>query len=80
MLLLLPILIIWLAVVAVTVILCKAAAHGDAQRARAMHTAGAPRRLAPGLIVWDATCGGTRTRRASRFRHVPRRRHKFAAP
>jgi hypothetical protein len=79
MLLLLPILIIWLAIVGVTVILCKAAANSDAQRAQAMHAAGVTRRPAPGLIVWDATCGGTRTRRAARFRHVPRRRHKFAA-
>jgi len=76
MLLLLAILVAWLAIVSMMVALCKAAARGDAARARAhtLRTGVEGRRVAPGLVVWDPACVGARTRRATHVGRGLRRR------
>jgi hypothetical protein len=78
MVLILVILFTWLAIAGFTVILCKAAARGDAERERAIREPVDGRRVAPGLVVWDPACVEIRTRRAVRPRRVSRRREPAA--
>lgn len=74
MTLLLAIPLAWLAVVALTVVLCRAAARGDAEQQRTLRRPTQGRRLAPGLVVWDAGCAGVRTRRSAATGRLSRRR------
>jgi hypothetical protein len=71
MMLLLVIPLAWLALVGMVVVLCKAAARGDARQTSAIASAG--RRIAPGLVVWDAplACERPLARRLRRTRGKP---------
>jgi len=74
MILLATILFAWLAIMGMTVVLCRAAARGDATRAQLARADRAGRRLAPGLVVWDSgACVGARSRRAVRPMRISRR-------